>query len=63
MNFKKLFVAGALAILPLLSFAQFDKYFHNKTLRYDFYHCGNANSESYFFDELIEEPYWGGSKK
>ena len=63
MNFKKLFFAGALAILPLLSFAQFDKYFHNKTLRYDFYHCGNANSESYFFDELIEEPYWGGSKK
>ncbi len=42
--------------------AQFDKYFHDKTLRMDYYHTGNHESEHYFFDELIEEPYWGGSK-
>ena len=28
----------------------------------DYYHSGNYNNESYSFDELIEEPYWGGSK-
>lgn len=43
--------------------AQFEKYFLEKTLRFDYYHCGNHNEESYFFDELKEEPYWAGSKK
>ena len=42
--------------------AQFNKFFHNKTLRMDYYHSGNNNEETYYFDELIEEPYWGGSK-
>lgn len=42
--------------------AQFRKYFDNKTLRLDYYHCGNAGSEQFFFDELIEEPFWAGSE-
>lgn len=41
----------------------FEKYFHDKTLRLDYYHAGDAVSDEYFFDELIEEPFWGGSKK
>ncbi len=40
----------------------FDDYFQNKTLRLDYYHTGNSTDDSYSFDELIEEPYWGGSK-
>ncbi len=43
------------------SFAQFDKWFENKTLRLDYYHNGNYEDEIYSFDELLEEPYWGGS--
>ncbi len=46
----------------LTSFAQFDEYFNNKSLRMDYYHCGNSDTESFYFDQLIEEPYWGGSK-
>ena len=42
--------------------AQFDKFFLDKTMRMDYYHSGNHDSETYSFDELIEEPYWGGSK-
>lgn len=42
--------------------AQFEKYFWEKTLRFDFYHCGDYASQSYYFDELIEEPFWAGSK-
>jgi hypothetical protein len=42
--------------------AQFNIYFEDKTLRLDYYHCGNADSEQFFFDELIQEPYWAGSK-
>jgi len=45
-------------------FAQinFDNYFENKTLRLDYFRTGNNVEDSYSFDELIEEPYWGGSK-
>ena len=42
--------------------AQFNKYFGDKCLRLDYYHCGNAETEKYFFDELIQEPYWAGSE-
>lgn len=45
-----------------ISWAQFDKYFHNKTLRMDYAHCGDNQNEEIYFEELIEEPYWGGSK-
>ena len=40
--------------------AQFDTYFLDKTMRMDYYHSGNHETEHYSFDELIEEPYWGG---
>ncbi|MBK7630601.1 MAG: peptidase M64 [Ignavibacteriales bacterium] len=51
-------------LIPLISFPQinFDQYFADKTLRLDYYHTGNATEDSYSIDELIEEPYWGGSK-
>ncbi len=46
-------------IFPQVSF---DQYFENKTLRLDYYHTGNSSEDSYSIDELIEEPFWGGSK-
>ncbi|MCD4679834.1 MAG: IgA Peptidase M64 [Bacteroidales bacterium] len=46
----------------LQSFAAFEDHFENKSLRIDYYHSGNDTSEIYTIDELIEEPYWGGSK-
>ncbi|MEW6194831.1 MAG: M64 family metallopeptidase [Bacteroidota bacterium] len=42
---------------------KFDDYFMGKTLRLDFYHTGDKNSETISFDKLIEEPVWGGTKK
>lgn len=42
--------------------AQFNKYFDDKSLRLDYFHCGNAVTEKYFFDELIQEPYWAESE-
>ena len=44
------------------SYAQFDQYFINKTLRLDYHHTGNDEQDIYSFEELIEEPYWGGNK-
>lgn len=59
---KKFFLAFTL--IPCLLFPQikFDEYFLNKSLRLDYYHTGNSIEDSYSFDELIEEPFWGGSK-
>lgn len=57
-------IACLFFFLPGLVNAQvlFEKYFTEKTLRFDYYHCGDYREEVYFFDELKEEPYWGGSK-
>lgn len=45
------------------SFAAFEDYFTDKTLRIDYIHTGNDSTDLYSLDELIEEPYWGGTKK
>lgn len=61
-NMKK--TLFAILLFSNLIFAQldFDQYFENKTLRLDYYHTGNDTIDAYSFDELIEEPFWGGSK-
>jgi IgA Peptidase M64. len=59
---RHLFFLILAVFISQLSFAQFDKYFEQKSLRVDYYHCGNATSEKYYFDELIQEPNWGGSE-
>ncbi len=54
----------ALLLFTNISFSRidFDQYFENKSLRLDYFHTGNSTEDSYSFDELIEEPFWGGSK-
>ena len=52
----------ALLFSSVMSYAQFSKWFENKTLRMDYYHNGDHKNEVYSFDELLQEPYWGGSK-
>jgi len=60
MRYLVLFVLAVFSVQQAQ--AQFGKYFEEKSLRLDYYHCGNAETEKYFFDELIQEPYWGGSE-
>lgn len=40
----------------------FNKHFYNKTMRYDFIHAGSLNDEHYYFQRLVEEPFYAGSK-
>lgn len=47
----------------IFSQVKFDEFFFEKTLRLDYFHTGNNKEDTYSFDELIEEPFWGGSKK
>lgn len=58
----KYLVSLFLIVTTLIVNAQFEKCFHNKTLRLDYYHSGNNETEFYTFSQLLEEPYWGGSK-
>lgn len=51
-----------LLCLSLTVSAQFDKYFIPKTLRVDYFHTGDKDSELYSIDEVLIEPFWGGSQ-
>ncbi len=60
-SIRKITILLLVVMLSLPVFAQFSRYFYNKSLRLGYYHSGNDTSEYFTFDELIEEPYWGGS--
>ena len=57
---RKIFILIAL-LATLTSQAAFNDWFLPKTLRIDYIHAGDANSESYAIGELKSEPVWGGS--
>lgn len=57
----KRLVLVILALAPLALHGQFDRWFEDKTLRMDFYHCGGAQAEEYHFSGLRCEPFWAGS--
>jgi hypothetical protein len=58
----RFFLITILCFVNLISKAAFDDYFENKSLRIDYFHTGDYQTELYSIDELIEEPYWAGSK-
>ena len=58
----KLILTFILYTSIIFSQVNFNDYFLDKTLRFDYYHTGNKDNDFYSFDEMIEEPYWGGSK-
>ena len=51
-------------LLPTLLIAQikYNDYFTEKTMRFDFTHFGDKNSEEIGFDKIIEEGDWAGTK-
>lgn len=62
---KKAFFTVAMMVLASLSVGaqvKFEDYFVEKTMRVDFYHAGDSETEYFFLDEIIEEPYWAGNK-
>ncbi len=58
---RNLLLLSLLLAVSVSASAQFSNYFYPKTLRFDYYHCGDRDSESIYFDELIEEPHWAGN--
>ena len=46
---------------PLSAQNNFDQYFKDQTLRIDYYHSGNAQSESVVIDRIYQYGIWAGS--
>ncbi len=40
----------------------YSDYFTERTMRYDFQHAGDSSNERYYFDRLIREGEWAGSR-
>ena len=59
---KKIFFLLVLITSFVSAQVKFDDYFVNATLRLDFFHTGNKNSELISFDRLVKEGDWSGSK-
>ena len=59
---KAIFIITMMVIATLSVRAQvkFEDYFVEKTMRVDFYHAGDSETEFFYLDEIIEEPYWAG---
>lgn len=59
-------ITGILAglIMPVFTFAGviFTEYFTDKTLRYDFILGGNHETVVVYPQQMLEEPYWAGSR-
>ena len=51
-----------LLLLPYATFAQFEEWFTEASLRVDYTLTGNAKTTDFALKELIKEPYWSGSK-
>ena len=60
---KKYFLTFLLLSFSISAQIKFEDYFSGKTLRLDFFHTGDKNSEIISFDRLIEEGEWSGSQK
>lgn len=60
---KLLLLAALLGTLSATAQVEFDRYFFDRTMRFDYQHAGNATSEHYYYNGLKAEPYWAGSKR
>lgn len=62
MKLKFLFL---ILIFPAISNSQidFNKYFRNESLRFDFLLGGNSREEKVYREQIKKEPFWAGSKK
>lgn len=52
-------------LIPAITFSQidFDRYFENRSLRFDFLLGDNSEEVTVYPEQIKQEPYWAGSKK
>lgn len=62
MKFISMFVALCTLFLSA-SATTFNEYFEPHTMRFDYTHAGNATTEHFYFNRLLKEGEWAGSKE
>lgn len=60
---KRLILVLFFIVSNIFAQINFDDYFLEKTMRFDYYHVGDVKSQVVVFGDLREEPFWGGPKK
>lgn len=48
--------------LSVAAQVNFDQYFYNKSMRVDYIHSGTDKTDSYAVEEILQEPYFAGSR-
>ena len=59
---QKIVLVSVITLYSAMGFAQvdFNQWFHNQSLRIDYFLAGNNSSQQFYLDELKWEPYWSG---
>ena len=59
----KIYLASIFLLFTSLTYASFDEYFIDKSMRIDYVHAGNNRNEHYYVEQIKQEPFWAGSTK
>ena len=51
-----------LITLPSFADVSFDEYFKDRTMRFDYFHTGNATEEHFAVERMVNDGIWAGSK-
>ncbi|MEG8945489.1 M64 family metallopeptidase [Rosettibacter firmus] len=60
---KKIFLFILFYTSIIFSQINYDEFFTEEAIRFDFFHTGNKDTEIISFDKIIKEQLWAGSKK
>lgn len=55
------FILGLLCVCNAQA-QDFDRWFDDQTMRFDYYHCGDARSEEFYFGDMHADSGWAGSR-
>ena len=58
----KIIILLSIVFISAKSQINYDKYFEIQTLRIDYMHCGNFETEVAYLEQIIQEAYWAGNK-
>jgi hypothetical protein len=54
--------SGATQVTSLSRDVMFEKFFTDKTMRFDYFHTGTSKEEHFSFDQVVSDGIWPGSK-
>lgn len=59
---RLLLILSAFIAININAQTNFDSYFEDATLRFDYIHAGSNTEAHIYYEQMKREPYWGGTK-